>query len=514
MPRKIVVLVPFVALVLVANVSASGAPPAHRPSFAAVRTSPLGFQVDLRFLPLSDFGSEPSIALNNAGVRFVSWQVPGEFAVSRNGLKWQNRGMPDPDGGGDVTNAVDAAGAIYNGQICGDAFSLHTCIYRSVDNAHHWPQKSEPADSHPGASDRPWIDVYPKASAGPWDPDHTRVYLEYHTFSPEELAYVTVSTDGGKTFSEPKNITNDPDALNSSSCNTIPGGVQVDQRNGTVYALWLSGNDVTSNVATGCNYSQIGPFNKAWMSVSTDGGDTWTTHLAWRGAFDMTAKTGDNADKIFASFAIERAGQLHVFLPVRHHDDPVGFVEGCESGQACEEAPNSTDLLMVTSPDRGAHWTKPVKLNAGPGSNFFPWAAAGSSGRVDVVYYKSSTLRPNDPKSVWFIGFSQVTRAVATVSEGTASYVNAPQVASTLLDPRAVHRGGICSFGIFCSAVPNANRRLADSIAIALDPAGGANAVWTDDAQGPNRHIEFACQSAGPSAIAGRPALDGCYAAP
>ena len=81
---------------------------------------------------------------------------------------------------------------------------------------------------------------------------------------------------------------------------------------------------------------------------------------------------------------------------------------------------------------------------------------------------------------------------------------------STLLDPNPVHVGGICSFGIFCSAVPNANRSLADAIAIAVDPAGGANAVWTNDA-GKKRQIEFACQDSGASAFSGQPNLDGCY---
>jgi hypothetical protein len=58
--------------------------------------------------------------------------------------------------------------------------------------------------------------------------------------------------------------------------------------------------------------------------------------------------------------------------------------------------------------------------------------------------------------------------------------------------------------------VPNANRSLADSIAIALDPAGGANAAWTNDAAA-TRRIDFACQSSGPSAFAGLKALHGCY---
>ena len=97
--------------------------------------------------------------------------------------------MPDDSALGDVTNAVDAAGSLYNAQICGDATALHTCLYRSDDGGHTW-SKTSLADMHPGASDRPWIDVYPKHASGSWNPDQTRVYLEYHTFSPDDLVYV------------------------------------------------------------------------------------------------------------------------------------------------------------------------------------------------------------------------------------------------------------------------------------------------------------------------------------
>jgi len=485
------------ALVLAVSASASAA----APGFTGPTT-----------LPGSSGGSEPSLAISTTAIRYASWQSPGEFARSPDGVNFTNTGIPDPSALGDVTNAVDAAGALYNAQICGPPAALHTCVYRSLDGGTTWPQQTVAADSNPGASDRPWIDVYPKDTGGAWNPDLTTVYLEYHTFSPEDLAYVTVSHDGGKTFSAPRLITTDTNAISSSGCNTIPSGVAVDARDGTVYALWLSGNDVASNVATGCNYSQIGPFDKAWVSTSTDGGLTWTSHLAWQGQFDETTKIGDNADKIFGTISVDRAGQVHVLLPVRTNDDPVGFVVGCETGSACQEAPQPTNLLLVTSPDRGAHWTAPFRVNQAGGSHFFPWIAAGSSGTVDAIYYRTDSLRPNDPADRWFVGFSQVTGTTATTGASGAVYAAPPKVVSKPLDPSPVHNGGICTFGIFCTAVPNANRSLADSIAIAIDPAGGANGVWTNDA-GTSRRIDFACQSSGASAIANLKPLHGCFGA-
>jgi hypothetical protein len=461
-------------------------------------------------LPGSERGSEPSLAISNGGVRYASWQAPGEFASSPDGVHFTNLGQPDSSAIGDVTNAVDAAGALYNGQICGGATSLHTCVYRSLDGGRTWPQKTLAADVNPGASDRPWIDVYPKQTGGSWNPDLTTVYLEYHTFSPDDLVYVTVSHDGGKTFSPPHVVTSDTNAISGSGCNTIPSGLAVDQRSGAVYALWLSGNDVASNLTTGCNYSQIGPFDKAWVSVSTDGGTTWTSHLAWQGNFDPVTKIGDNADKIFGTISVDQAGQVHALLPVRTNDDPVGFTADCETDPACQEDPQPTNLLLVTSPDGGAHWTAPFRVNAASGSHFFPWIAAGSGGIVDAVYYRTDSLRPNDPTDRWFIAFSQVTGATATIGASGAAYSTPPTVVSRLLDPNAAHVGGICTFGIFCSAVPNANRSLADSIAVALDPGGGANAAWTNDASA-TRRVDFACQSSGPSAYAGLKALHGCY---
>jgi uncharacterized repeat protein (TIGR01451 family) len=468
--------------------------------------------------------SEPSLAITNDGVRYVSWQVPGEFAKSSDGVNFTKIGTPDTSAGGDVTNAVSYSGAVYNGQICGGATTLHSCIYRSLNGGASWTLRNNHADMHPGAADRPWIDVYPQNTAG--NPDNDRVYLEFHTFSPDDLVYVTTSTDGGLNFGPPIPIetgTNaDPTALPSSKCNTIPGGVTVDQDTGNVYALWLSGNDTVQNLTTGCNYTQIGPFNKAWVSVSSDGGLTWTAKLAWQGAFDLVTNVGDNADKIFSTITVDSAHQVHIALTVRHGDDPKGFTTACETpppagpGANCEEVPQDTDLYLVTSPDGGNHWTLPFKINKTSGSFFFPWLDSGSPGIVDASYYYSTTRQPNKATSVWYAGFSQVTGATATYSSGpNATYTSTPVATNTIpLDPAPVHGngttgGGLCTFGLFCAAVPGANRGLADVFEVHIDPAGGANVTWTKDLGG--ARIFFACQSSGASAFAGAPDLNGCY---
>jgi uncharacterized repeat protein (TIGR01451 family) len=112
--------------------------------------------------------------------------------------------------------------------------------------------------------------------------------------------------------------------------------------------------------------------------------------------------------------------------------------------------------------------------------------------------------------------FSQITGAVASYTTGAhASYTSTPVATDEiLLDPSPVHGdgtsgGGICTFGLFCSAVPGANRGLADVFEVHVDPAGGANVTWTTDLGG--RRIFFACQNSGASAFAGAPNLNGCY---
>jgi len=449
-------------------------------------------------IPGSSGGSEPFVALANGVIRYVTWQSPGQFATSTDGIHYTKVATPDESADGDTSDAVDASGAVYDAQICGGATSLHTCLWRSTDRGAHWTLQNNFADNHPGASDRPWIDVYPKHTSGTWNPDKTTVYLEYHTFSPEDLAYVTVSHDGGKTFSTPVFITSDPAAINSSFCNTVPGGVVVNQNSPkTVYALWLSGNDSQSNTSTGCNYSQIGPFDKAWVSASYDGGTTWTSHLAWQGAFDPTTKIGDNANKIFGTIALDGGGQVHVVVPVRKHDDTTTFAA---TGQ---ESPEPTVLLLATSPDRGVHWTKPTVVSKTNGSYFFPWiTAGGGTGRLDAVFYRSSTLKPNAASSLWYLAFSQITNARATLSHGAAVYAAPPNVVELVVDPQPAHKGGICTFGLFCSAV-NGNRNLADSISIATDREGQANLVWTNDYPNGTSRILFACQNGGPTVIAG-----------
>jgi uncharacterized repeat protein (TIGR01451 family) len=494
------------------------------------------------------------------GNRVLAWQVGARYNISPDGVNWNfaSAQIPGTSGGGDVSTAVDAFGSYYIMEFCtATQGELQACLHKSTNGGTSWTTTTI-ANRSPNPIDRPWVEVYPKlgATATITSTAQTMVYLEYHTFT-DGQTYLNTSTDGGATFGAPTPAAVGTNTATSDSvCNTVPSGISVDQRNGTAYALWLSGDDVAQNIATGCNITQIGPFNKAWVTKSTNDGLTWqipSTGPAWTGFYDATTNTGDNANKLFGSVAVDYAGQVHVLVTARKKDQPLQYVTDCQNpAGSCIEAQADTDLVFVTSPDGGVHWTAPRDINLvhdtdnNPNTNkhtyFYPWIYAGAQGMVDAIYYFSATNRPNDPNNSWVTKFSQITGAIANapgvggcppqgpvpIPPAPACYVGAgPQVAQeTQVSNGAIHVGGICTFGIFCDIINIVNpsvgdRSLLDANNIAIDPAGGANATWTANSPGSQR-VEFVCQNAGrsvfdgvnapePFAGDGSAILNGCY---
>ena len=68
-------------------------------------------------MPQSACGNEPSVAISTNGVRYVTWQVPGQFASSPDGVSFTRLATPDTNANGDTSDAVDASGAVYDAQI-------------------------------------------------------------------------------------------------------------------------------------------------------------------------------------------------------------------------------------------------------------------------------------------------------------------------------------------------------------------------------------------------------------
>jgi hypothetical protein len=347
---------------------------------------------------------------------------------------------------------------------------LQTHLAYSDDRGLHWTI-NELAAVNPSLIDRPWLAVYPGATAA-----SDKVYISYHDFTVSQIN-VAASSDGGQTFGPSVDVfAADPRAQTETFCNSIPSGLEVDPGSGEVYAQWITAGPVQN--AQGCDVTQNQNFHEVWIAHS--GGaigtgpatvTTWDVHQVFDGP-DST-----NTDKIFADIAVDSAGNVYSVFP----DNLT--------------APDHYDIWLAHSSDKGASWSTPAKVNSDKGTHYFPWIAAGSAGRVDFIWLNSPDYTPTDEEqSPWYVTFAQTTNGTSTT----------PKFNQTSASSSVMHIGGICTNGIFCS-VTDGNRDLADSISIAIDRGGSAGLVWTDQGRvlhGPT-HITYGCTTAQQTAIVG-----------
>src|SRR5438094_9308185 len=92
--RRVPLLALSVFLLIGLQASELGASPATPGFHAAVQ------------MPNSTGGTEPSLAVSNDGIRYVSWQVPGKFAGSADGVNFASPRKTEISAAGDLTNAV------------------------------------------------------------------------------------------------------------------------------------------------------------------------------------------------------------------------------------------------------------------------------------------------------------------------------------------------------------------------------------------------------------------------
>ena len=347
---------------------------------------------------------------------------------------------------------------------------LQTHLAWSDDRGAHWTI-NDVAAVNPSFIDRPWLAVYPSAVSASQD----SVYISYHDFSASQI-WVASSHDGGGTFLQTNVFANDPTAEVQSFCNTVPSGIETDPETGEIYVQWITADPV-ANTTEGCNISQAENFHQVWVAHSTDGGLTWDAHQVFDGG------PNTNTDEIFATLAVDDSGQPGVS----------GNVYSVFADNVL--APDHFDIWFSHSSTKATTWSVPVKVNSDKGTHFFPWIAAGSSGRVDFIWLNSPDYTPSDAEqSPWYTTFAQTTNGTSAT----------PKFNQTSASSSVMHIGGICTNGIFCS-LNDGNRDLADSISIAIDRGGSAGLVWTEQGRllhGPT-HITYGCVTSQQTAIAG-----------
>jgi hypothetical protein len=433
--------------------------------------------------------TEPYVAVDRSdGTIYVAWQASGtDVARSDDGgrsfvqtpiadLFGRDVGDVDIAVGGPTPCTVPTANClpgkrrVYVSSLERLPLLLQTHLAWSDDRGAHWTI-NDVAAVNPSFIDRPWLAVYPSKVNAMQD----SAYIAYHDFSASQI-WVASSHDGGQTFVQTNVFANDPMAEIQSFCNTVPSGIEVDPQTGDVYVQWITADPV-ANTTGGCNITQAENFHQVWMAHSANGGLTWDAHQVFDGG------PNTNTDDIFATLAVDDSGMPGVGGNVYSV-----FADNIRGVSVF-------DIWFTRSLDKGVSWSQPVKVNSDKGTHFFPWIAAGSTGRVDFIWLNSPDYTPTDAEqSPWYVTFAQTING----------YSATPKFQQTSASSSVMHVGGICTNGIFCS-LNDGNRDLADSISIAIDRGGSATLVWTDQGRilhGPT-HAEYGCVTAQQSAIAG-----------
>jgi hypothetical protein len=437
--------------------------------------------------------TEPYIAIDRSdGTVWVAWQAGGtHVARSDDGgrsftgelLSEDDVGDVDIAVGGPTPCAAPTAGCkpgthrVYVSSIS-QVPPLQTHLAYSDDRGVTWTVNNLAANN-PSFVDRPWLAVDPSKVSATQD----KVYISYHDFTVSQIS-VAASSDGGGTFGPSIDVlTNNPAAEVETFCNSIPSGLEVDPETGEVYVQWITADPVQN--AQGCDLTQNQNFHQVWIAHSAGAVGmgpatvtTWDVHQVFNGP-DNT-----NTDEIFAALAVDdsgisgKSGNVYSVFP----DNLSG--------------PQIYDIWFARSLDRGVSWSPPVKVNNDKGTHYFPWVAAGSTGRVDFIWLNSPDYTPTDAEqSPWYVTFAQTTNGTSAT----------PKFQQTSASSSVMHVGDICTHGIYCDLVLNGNRDLADSISIAIDRGGSAGLAWTDQGRvlhGPT-HITYGCNTSQQSAIAG-----------
>jgi hypothetical protein len=517
------------ATTLVVGVAASGGasgPPPKAGFTAAVRADSA---------ETSSGQNEPQLTVDQSGEAYITWQLGqngSDVSKTHDGVHFTYLGYPDPadpNSGigtgdiGDVTisrssfpnpvqdSAADGSGnnGVFWGNLgqggptCAETpIQIRSAV--SLDGS-SWTRQ-QTAGCEPAQIDRPWLAAYtPPAYRGTDQAaSHTDLYYEYHDFGASNI-WVETSTDGGQTWAPtPLSAIQAGSAQQATTtCNTIPGGIAVDENGahrGRIYSVWET-SDLNENAVQGCNYTQAEAFDHIFLSYSDDGGATWTSRTVFNDPCapnppipPTSPGSCQDVSEIFSSIAVDQAGNVYV-----------GYVR-----RNISQAKPEYDIYVATSSDGGNTFTS-HKANTDSGTHYFPWVTAGGNGGVDVVFYDTPYVEgvgalnkpaAAPPTAQWTVQMSQSLDGGKTWTQSNVS-------------GHPIYFGDICTTGIFCGLAPSSfnwgnDRILFDDFGVAAGPDGGARIAWTD-ASGSwtsackpggtvscqTTHIEFACQKSG-----------------
>src|SRR6266851_3341583 len=476
----LITVVCFAGLFLLSASSPPGKPaPATRTSISSAGSFIFSTPVEMiRSLSPVFFqqGGEPEIKVDIFGNIYLTaiQGVPGGVDLFKSidkGNSFVYLGQPDgaqdhcpslPQcfglGGGDDQIDVSTGGYLYVSSL----WLGNVTMSSSYDGGTGGVAAGQKWEVHPAAAglpsdDRQWVAAY-----GP-----QTINMSYATTAltrpPGSVGlFFTKSTDGGKTFSAPVEIT----ATTPLDTVNVEGNLVVDPYNGNLYTTYIPNASV----------------NVIKFARSSDGGATWVISDAF------TAPAGTTNRGVFPILAVDRGGNVHLVFANSNAADHTN----------CHVFLTSTGNPGAAAPT----WNSAVRVDSGTGNTTTavePWVVAGSPGVVDITWLGSPAATP-DVASNWHVFFAQTANALAAT----------PTFAQNQAEAAFMHDHSICFNGGACTANPSAepeNRDLLEYYTITLDSDGNANIAYSDSVNNcdPTVCISnawFMKQTAGPSAYA------------
>jgi hypothetical protein len=364
----------------------------------------------------------------------------------------------DPNGGGDSHVAVDSTGSIYSADLA--ATDVDTQKLASTASGPQLPGSGADCgftNTSPtaAASDRQWLATYlADPSLGT---SAAKVYLSYHDLTVENV-WECESADGGVTYGACVSMITDPTVSADAQGNTINGN-QVFDSSGTIYSIFGT-STAPDNAATG----GTGPIHNLYVAKSSDG----INFTDYPVVITQTPGT--------ASANIDQSQSLGNIFPVIATDGTNLYAVW--SQMAAGGGPAT--VMFSSSTNRGVTWSKPVAVSSGLKSSVLPWIAAGSPGKVDIIWVGSANASsPMDVTGNWSIYMAQSLNATSST----------PTLTQTLVSTQPVRLGWVCTNGILCTEAGDDGRILLDFISVAIDSNGMANIAYGDagpDSEGYN----------------------------
>lgn len=346
---------------------------------------------------------------------------------------------------------------------------------RSSDGGLTWTSPVTVAKGQGGATsagpivfnDKPWATA--DTTSGPrkdW------VYVTYTRFIfnkgqyIESPIYFSRSTDGGKSWSTPKEISGTSAALCTQQITNLGAANRCDENqfsqpvvgpDGTLYVSFLNEQ----------NPASVDFRDQVLVVKSTDGGTTWSgpyaaTGIINDGANDYPLNTDGRQTLTGCAFRTHAGGALAA--------DPTtaGRIYYAYTQNTTPGATTHTDIQVVRSDNGGLTWTGPLTVNTSAADQIYPWATVDGNGILHVGYIDRDRAPVAGQPCVYGFTLSSATSSPAAAF----THQTLETAASIASNSRWFRSPG--------TAVPGNTRFIGDYFQIIAGPDLSIWSTWTD----------------------------------